>query len=203
MYRKLASIFLLSSALLLTACSGDAGNGSGDTSAEATSDGADSQEASDGKQLFEIGETADIETFEWGVPYQVSVKSVDFTDEYDGMAYDELVLNAPETLSIVVADTVITNSGDEPMVPGEYIDIPRANTAIAHEDERGFGPGSDFFFDFAEEGLSEELAPGEEVEVPLVFTLDMTDVDDPEGRIFIQFNRLAQTDSISFAVPTP
>ena len=47
------------------------------------------------------------------------------------MAYDELVLNAPETLSIVVTDTVITNSGDEPMIPGEYIDIPRANTAIA------------------------------------------------------------------------
>ena len=83
MYRKLASIFLLSSALLLTACSGDAGNGSGDTSAEATSDGADSQEASDGKQLFEIGETADIETFEWGVPYQVSVKWL-FAD--DGVA---------------------------------------------------------------------------------------------------------------------
>lgn len=133
--------------------------------------------------------------------YSITVKSVDFTKEFQGMPIDEYAVGAPDGTKFVIANVVITNTNDEPIVPIDRVINPKLTLEIAHEQERGYAPGQDFEFDFAEEELSKELAPGEEVEVPLVSIVDEDEITDPEGRVFILLDFISQENSISVAVP--
>lgn len=198
MNTKIATAALaLTGALLFTAC-GDGTSNSHGTS----SDAADSSESGD-KGPFEIGKTLDVVSFEWDVPYQVTVKSVDFVDEYDGEGITEYVSNADDAIQFLVADTVLKNTGDEDIIPGEYV-MPRLGVDME-------GAGESFLFDLSEKELSEELAPGEEVALDFVWTHDALTVydedgkprdhADPEGRVFIHFEGLTR-DQKSYEVPT-
>ena len=129
------------------------------------------------------------------------VKSVEFTKEFQGVAYDEFVINAPDDLKLVVANVVITNTSDEPIIPSERVINPKLTTKIAHEQDMGHAPGNDFELDFAEEELSKELAPGEQVEAPLVATVQESEITDPEGHVFIQLDFISQENSLSVVVP--
>ncbi|PWI28438.1 hypothetical protein [Pseudoglutamicibacter cumminsii] len=133
--------------------------------------------------------------------YSIMVKSVEFTKEFQGVAYDEFVINAPDDLKLVVANVVITNTSDEPIIPEERVLNPKLTTKIAHEQDMGHAPGDDFVFDFAEEELSKELTPGEQVEVPLVTTIREDEITDPEGRVFIQLDVISMENSHSVVVP--
>ncbi|MDK6275289.1 hypothetical protein QP411_06475 [Pseudoglutamicibacter cumminsii] len=192
---------------MLTACgggSGDASNDGGNASAEATTENKGTEnKAAEGnksdKQLFEIGETVDIDAAV--MDYSIMVKSVEFTKEFQGVAYDEFVINAPDDLKLVVANVVITNTSDEPIIPSERVINPKLTTKIAHEQDMGHAPGNDFELDFAEEELSKELAPGEQVEAPLVATVQESEITDPEGHVFIQLDFISQENSLSVVVP--
>lgn len=206
MSKKLASAFLLSGALLLTACggSGDASSDGGNASAETTAENNGTEnKAAEGnkgdKQLFEIGETVDIDAAV--MDYSIMVKSVEFTKEFQGTSYDEYVIGAPDDLKLVVANVVITNTSDEPIIPEERVINPRLTTKIAHEQGMGHAPGNDFELDFAEEELSKELAPGEQVEAPLVATVQESEITEPEGHVFIQLDFISQENSLSVVVP--
>ncbi|MCT1686060.1 hypothetical protein [Pseudoglutamicibacter cumminsii] len=119
---------------MLTACgggSGDASNDGGNASAEATTENKGTEnKAAEGnksdKQLFEIGETVDIDAAV--MDYSIMVKSVEFTKEFQGVAYDEFVINAPDDLKLVVANVVITNTSDEPIIPSERVINPKLTT---------------------------------------------------------------------------
>ena len=196
--------FLLSGALLLTACGGgsdDASNDGGNASAEATTEnkGTENKASAENKSDKQLFETVDIDAAV--MDYSIMVKSVEFTKEFQGTSYDEYVINAPDDLKLVVANVVITNTSDEPIIPEERVINPKLTTKIAHEQDRGFAPGDDFEFDFAEEELSKELAPGEQVEAPLVATVQESEITDPEGHVFIQLDFISQENSLSVVVP--
>ncbi|WP_297377469.1 hypothetical protein [uncultured Helcococcus sp.] len=143
--------------------------------------------------VYKIGETLDMESFEWEVPYQITVKSVDITREYNGEDITEYVANARETNNFFVAKTIIKNTGDEAIIPGEYVN-PKLGEDLA-------GNGEQFVFELSEEKLSKELAPGEEVELDFVFLKNLEHLEDPNGNFFLHFEGFTGNQK-SYAVPT-
>ncbi|WP_040929176.1 hypothetical protein, partial [Nosocomiicoccus massiliensis] len=162
-----------------------------------TSESTDSNESADDstseEEVYDIGETIDLESYEWDVPYQVTVKSVDVTKEYNGEDITEYVANAQDTNNFVVANTVIKNTSDEPMIPGEYVD-PTLGVDMK-------GNGENFVFELSEEALSKELAPGEEVELDFVFLQNLAHAEDPDGNFFLHFEGFTDNQK-SYVVPT-
>lgn len=143
--------------------------------------------------VYKIGETLDMESFEWEVPYQITVKSVDITREYNGEDITEYIINANDTDNFFVAKTVIKNTGDEAIIPGEYINPMLGRNLM--------GNGEHFIFELSEKGLSKELAPGEEVELDFVFLENLKSVEDQNGNFFLHFEGFTGNQK-SYAVPT-
>ncbi|WP_040929175.1 hypothetical protein [Nosocomiicoccus massiliensis] len=174
---------LLSGVLVLSACNDDnTDEETTDESTESTTETSnESEEANEesGDMVVEIGETVDLESFEWEVPYQITVKSVDLVDEYNGEPITEYVSNADENIKFLVANTVIKNTSDEPMITGEYV-MPRLGINTD-------GSGEEFIFELSEEELSKEIAPGDEVELDFVFIQDNLTVRDPDGNVYLHF----------------
>lgn len=174
---------LLSGVLVLSACNDDNTDEEVmDESTESTTETSnESEEANEesGDTVAEIGETVDLESFEWEVPYQITVKSVDLVDEYNGEPITEYVSNADENIKFLVANTVIKNTSDEPMITGEYV-MPRLGINTD-------GSGEEFIFELSEEELSKEIAPGDEVELDFVFIQDNLTVRDPDGNVYLHF----------------
>ena len=97
-------LLLLSGALFLSACNDEESNNTSEeeTASEATEDtNSESEESNEEtnneEKVFDIGKTIDLESYEWEVPYQVTVKSVDVTREYNGEDITEYVANAQDT----------------------------------------------------------------------------------------------------------
>lgn len=145
------------------------------------------------EKVVEVGEAVDVESFEWDVPYQVTVNSVDLVSEYNGEDITEYVSNADENIKFLVANTIIKNTSDEPMITGEYV-IPRLGIDTG-------GSGESFIFELSEEELSKEIAPGEEVELDFVFIQDLLTVRDPEGNVYLHFEGM-RDDQKTYRIPT-
>ena len=192
-------LLLLSGALFLSACNDEESNNTSEeeTASEATEDtNSESEESNEEtnneEKVFDIGKTIDLESYEWEVPYQVTVKSVDVTREYNGEDITEYVANAQDTNNFFVADTVIKNTSDEPIVPGEYI-TPRLGVDMN-------GNGENFVFELSEEELSKEIEPGEEVELDFVFLENLAHADS-EGNFYLHFEGFTDNQK-SYVVPT-
>ncbi|CAD2073941.1 hypothetical protein GCM10007358_12300 [Phocicoccus schoeneichii] len=193
-------LLLLSGALFLSACNDEESNNNSDkeTTSEATEDtNSESEESNEEtnneEKVFDIGETIDLESYEWEVPYQVTVKSVDVTREYNGEDINDYIINAHEADNFFVAKTVIKNTSDEPMIPGEYV-VPTLGRNMN-------GNGEDFVFELSEEQLSKELASGEEIELDFVFLENLESVEDPDGNLFLHFEGYTDNQK-SYVVPT-
>ena len=130
---------------------------------ESNDESNDSEESNSG-DIYEIGDTAQVESFEWGTEYEVTVNSLDQVDEYNGQAVGDIVINAPDTVFLGVVNLTVKNISDEPIVIGEYVypDITEA----------GKSGGEQFVFDLSEEALNQELAPDEEATFELVYSMD-------------------------------
>ena len=204
--KKKIILTLLLGVLFLTACTDsnkDGNNSESNTTAEqeeaetTTEQTENKSEQAQGKEnedaVYEIGETLDMESFEWEVPYQITVKSVDITREYNGEDITEYIINANETDNFFVAKTVIKNTGKEAIIPGEYINPMLGRNLM--------GNGEHFIFELSEKGLSKELAPREEVELDFVFLENLKSVEDPNGNFFLHFEGFTGNQK-SYAVPT-
>ena len=102
--KKLLSLFcVMGLSFLLVACGDSSDEKETDTSnekteTEETSSGSDQAQGTENEDaVYEIGETLAMESYEWEVPYQVTVKSVDVTREYNGEDITEYVANAQDT----------------------------------------------------------------------------------------------------------
>ena len=204
--KKKIILTLLLGVLFLTACTDsnkDGNNSESNTTAEqeeaetTTEQTENKSEQAQGKEnedaVYEIGETLDMESFEWEVPYQITVKSVDITREYNGEDITEYIINANETDNFFIAKTVIKNTGKEAIIPGEYINPMLGRNLM--------GNGEHFIFELSEKGLSKELAPREEVELDFVFLENLKSVEDPNGNFFLHFEGFTGNQK-SYAVPT-
>lgn len=205
--KKKFVLTLLIGALFLTACSSDNKEKVENSDVETTNEQKETNtinEQTENKSnqaqgtenedaVYKIGETLDMESFEWEVPYQITVKSVDITREYNGEDITEYIINANDTDNFFVAKTVIKNTGNEAIIPGEYINPMLGRNLV--------GNGEHFIFELAEEGLSKELAPGEEVELDFVFLENLKSVEDPNGNFFLHFEGFTGNQK-SYAVPT-
>ena len=198
MKKLLSLLCVMGLSFLLVACGDSSDEKEKDTSKEETEteevNKEESSEADDnsGETVVEIGETIDLESYEWEVPYQVTVKSVDITREYNGEDITEYVGNAQDTNNFVVAKTVIKNTSDEPMIPGEYV-VPRLGVDMN-------GNGENFVFELSEEELSKEIAPGEAVELDFVFLENLAHADS-EGNFYLHFEGFTDNQK-SYKVPT-
>ena len=190
-------ILLMSGALFLSACSDEKNNESTneENQAEETTQESDETETTEesGEKVVKIGETVDVESFEWEVPYQITVKSVDLTNEYGDEDITEYVSNADENIKFLVADTVIKNTSDEPMLAGEYV-MPRLGIDTD-------GSGENFIFELSEDELSKELAPGEEIELDFVYIQDLLTVYDPDGNVYLHFEGMTDNQK-TYLIPT-
>ncbi|CAD2072293.1 hypothetical protein [Phocicoccus pinnipedialis] len=190
-------ILLMSGALFLSACNDEKNDESKneEDQSEVTTEESDKTETAEesGEKIVEIGETVDVESFEWEVPYQITVKSVDFINEYDGEDITEYVSNADENIKFLVADTVIKNTSEEPMLAGEYV-MPRLGIDTD-------GSGEDFIFELSEDELSQELAPGEEIELDFVYIQDLLTVYDPDGNVYLHFEGMTDNQK-TYLIPT-
>ena len=199
MKKLLSLLCVMGLSFVLVACGDSSDEKETDTSNEKTEteevNKEKSSEAGDktGEKVVEVGETVDVESFEWDVPYQVTVNSVDFVSEYNGEDITEYVSNADENIKFLVANTIIKNTSDEPMITGEYV-IPRLGIDTE-------GSGENFIFELSEEELSKEIAPGEEVELDFVFIQDLLTVRDPEGNVYLHFEGMTD-DQKTYRIPT-
>ncbi|CAD2074002.1 hypothetical protein GCM10007358_12180 [Phocicoccus schoeneichii] len=199
MKKLLSVLFVMGLSFLLVACGDSSDEKETDTSNEKTEteevNKEESSEADDktDEKVVEVGETVDVESFEWDVPYQVTVNSVDLVSEYNGEDITEYVSNADENIKFLVANTIIKNTSDEPMITGEYV-IPRLGIDTE-------GSGENFIFELSEEELSKEIAPGEEVDLDFVFIQDLLTVRDPEGNVYLHFEGMTD-DQKTYRIPT-
>ncbi len=180
---------------MLSACNDDNADeeANDESTTETSNESEEADESTNEEQVFDIGETIDLESYEWEVPYEVTVNSVDITREYNGEDITEYIINANDTDNFFVANTVIKNTGDEPIIPGEYV-VPRLGRNLE-------GNGENFVFELSEEELSKELAPGEEVELDFVFLENTESADDPDGNFFLHFEGFTDNQK-SYVVPT-
>lgn len=205
MKKLLSLLCVMGLSFLLVACGDSSDKKETDTSKENTeSEEVNKEESSEteksnesddksGETVVEIGETVDVESFEWKVPYQITVKSVDLVDQYNGEDITEYVSNADENIKFLVANTVIKNTSDDPMVTGEYV-MPRLGIDTE-------GSGENFIFELSEEVLSKEIAPDEEVELDFVFIQDLLTVRDPDGNVYLHFEGMTD-DQKTYRIPT-
>ena len=198
MKKLLSLLCVMGLSFLLVACSDSSDEKETDTTNAETETGENSsgsdqaQGTENDDAVYEIGETLEMESYEWEVPYQVTVKSVDVTREYNGEDITEYVANAQDTNNFVVAKTVIKNTSDEPMIPGEYV-VPRLGVDMN-------GNGENFVFELSEEELSKEIAPGEAVELDFVFLENLAHADS-EGNFYLHFEGFTDNQK-SYVVPT-
>ena len=199
MKKLLSLLCVMGLSFVLVACGDSSDEKETDTSNDKTEteevNKEESSEADDktDEKVVEVGETVDVESFEWDVPYQVTVNSVDLVSEYNGEDITEYVSNADENIKFLVANTIIKNTSDEPMITGEYV-IPRLGIDTE-------GSGENFIFELSEEELSKEIAPGEEVELDFVFIQDLLTVRDPEGNVYLHFEGMTD-DQKTYRIPT-
>ncbi|CDZ99118.1 Telomeric repeat-binding factor 2 [Jeotgalicoccus saudimassiliensis] len=187
--KKLILLALMSS-LALAACGNESeetdNEESMDDSTEAT---AETEDENQSGAVYEIGDTAQVESFEWEIEYEVTVNSFDQVPEYNGKALDEFVGNAPDTAFLGVVNMTVKNISDEPIVIGEYV-----YPDVTQGTREG---GDQFLFDLSEEDLSKELQPDQEATFDLVYSM-VTDAE--VGQYSLKFENGMPTETV-FRLP--
>lgn len=178
------------SSLTLAACGNEAeetDNEEGtDTSTEESTKTEDSsEEEQQSGAVYEIGDTAQVESLEWEIEYEVTVNSFDQVQEYNGQALDEFVGNAPDTAFLGVVNMTVKNISDEPIVIGEYV-----YPDVTQGTREG---GDQFLFDLSDEDLSKELQPDQEATFDLVYSM-VTDAED--GQYSLKFENGMPTETV-------
>lgn len=148
----------------LVACANEDDTESENTKEEKTEESAVS-ESENSDEIYEIGDTTMVESYEFDASYEVTVNSLDQVMEYDGIPVGDVIINAPESVFLCVVNVTVKNTSDEPFVIGEYV-FPDLM-----ESDRQDG-GEQFIFDFSEEDLNQELAVEEEATFDLVYSMD-------------------------------
>jgi|SRR5699024_7995375 len=187
MKKYLGIVSTLSLILILGACS-DSNESEGETAEDTNEEASAASESEDG-EIHEIGDTVEVESFEWEIPYEVTVNSFEQAQEYDGEPLESYLMNAHETNFLGVVNMTVKNLADEPIVIGEYVapDIVQGGT----------DGGEQFIFDVSEEDLSQELQPDEEATFDLVYTMS-TDID--SGYYELKFQNMFPTEQ-SYRLP--
>ncbi|MCK1976307.1 DUF4352 domain-containing protein [Jeotgalicoccus huakuii] len=160
-------LFFVFTLFALTACGNEENTEATDTSevSEETEDESSNSEEGKSDEIYEIGDTTQVESYEFDAKYEVTVNSLDQVKEYDGQPVEEVIINAPESVFLGVVNLTVKNISDEPIVIGEYV-FPD----IIESDREG--GGEQFIFDFSEEDLNQELAVDEEATFDLVYSMD-------------------------------
>ena len=168
---------ILSLILILAACS-DSNESEGETTDENTEEEtsentsketSEDSESVDGK-IYEIGDTVEVESYEWEIPYEVTVNSFEQAQEYNGEPMDSFVMNVGDSHFLGIVNVTVKNLSGEPIVIGEYV-----HPDIVQGGEMG---GDQFIFEVSEEDLSQELQADEKATFDLVYI--MTDAIDSD-----------------------
>ena len=112
------------------------------------------------KDVYQIGETAQITSSSYGFPYEVTVNDFELTtDDVDGDSMGDHVSNPGENHRFAVINVTLKNISDEPLTPNDKISAELMGDDITSESA---------IPEFYAKG-DEELAPGEEMTDDLVY----------------------------------
>lgn len=173
MKKHLGILSILSLILILGACS-DSNESEGETTeentdeetAEDTNEEASADSETEDGEIHEIGDTVEVESYEWEIPYQVTVNSFEQTQEYGGESMEDFLMNSGETNFLGIVNLTVKNTADEAIMIGEYV-----HPDVAQGDSDG---AEEFVFDVSENDLSQEIQPGEEATFDLAYIMDST-----------------------------
>ncbi len=158
--------WLFAAVLVLGACGSDEKDGEAETEAADKTATADEEESNENSEVYEIGDTVEVESYEWEIPYQVTVNSFEQTQEYGGESMEDFLMNSGETNFLGIVNLTVKNTADEAIMIGEYV-----HPDVAQGDSDG---AEEFVFDVSENDLSQEIQPGEEATFDLVYIMDST-----------------------------
>ncbi|WP_188453575.1 DUF4352 domain-containing protein [Virgibacillus oceani] len=191
---KLFILFLTVALIfVITGCGDDSSekeksNGTNEQKTELNDDNSKTQER-EGKNVYQIGETAQIISDLYDFPYEVTVNSFELTTEpVDGVKLEEKVLEVGENDRFAVVNVTIKNVSDEAFVPNEMISAQLIGETVG---ENSYD--EEFFTD-----RNKELNPGEEITGNLVY---LSNNFVKEDTLYLAYEYMATDEETRFKLP--
>ncbi|GGP15560.1 DUF4352 domain-containing protein [Oceanobacillus neutriphilus] len=159
-------LILFAGLLLLAACGGeDDAAETAETNEEENNESnaeneTDTPEQEEKKEVYTIGDTAVITSDLYEFDYEVTVNDFYFAEEVNGKPMEDIMSTSDDDYKLAVADVTFKNISDEAYVPHQMYS---ANLSAIDED------GGEISYNEFFPEADEELAPGEEVQGPLVY----------------------------------
>lgn len=193
--------FMFIFAIILSGCgNSNAENtdtsGDADVESEENSDNEETEEAAEEtsepeeKDIYQIGDTADIISSSYGFTYQVTLNHAELTtDPVDGVSLEDRGYT-PEEGEFLVANVTIKNTGDNPITP-----IEQLSAQLYDEQYPRFFSIDDIFTE-----RNDELAPGEEITGNLAYAHSSYEDNDV---MYVTFEAEAIEEETRFEIPIP
>ncbi|MFD1415141.1 DUF4352 domain-containing protein [Oceanobacillus jeddahense] len=194
--------FMFIFAIILSGCgNSNAENtdtsGDADVESEENSDNEETEEAaeetneSEEKDIYQIGDTADIISSSYGFSYQVTLNHAELTtDPVDGVSLEDIGDSAEDGGEFLVANVTIKNTGDSPITP-----IEQLSAQLYDEEYPRF-----FSLDETFTERNDELAPGEEITGNLAYAHNSYEDNDV---MYLTFEAEAIEEETRFEIPIP
>ena len=179
--------------IILAACTNESADEKKDpdtnTETGEEADAGSTEQGTEKKDVYQIGETAVITSDMYDFDYEVTVNNFELAKEVEGVKIDEFLSGADDTDRFAVIEVTIKNISDEAYVPNEMFS---ANFSEIDE-EAGHISEDDFFTE-----RDEELAPGEAITGPVVFLAGIDEAD-----TFLMKYEVMTDEETHFELPNP
>ena len=160
-------LIILLAGVFIAGCSNDDTSNEADTDDDQVTDGngsedenTDNDDGEEKKDVYQIGETAQITSSSYGFPYEVTVNDFKLTtDDVGGETLEYHAPNPGEDDRFAVINVTLKNIGDKPLTPNDKLSAQLIGDDITSESS---------IPELYKKG-DEELAPGEEITDDLVY----------------------------------
>lgn len=186
-------MILLASIFFIAACNGDDTENSNGDNNENEQTAEDDEGNSEENSVYQIGETASTESSSYGFPYEVTVNSMELTEEVEGRALAEFYAESSEPSEdarFAVINVTLANTGDEGFIPNSTMTPTLIGDLTSESPEVN-----------AMSVFDEEIPAGEEVTADLVYITDT--LFEENGMIDLFFNIHDPNLEIKFELPIP
>ena len=150
----------------------------------------DDDNAEEKKDVYQIGETAQITSSSYGFPYEVTVNDFKLTtDEIDGYSMEDFNSQPHEDRRFAVINVTLKNTGENPLVPNDKLSAQLLGDLTSESS----------LIEFYKKG-DEELEPGEEMTDNLVY-MSRTFFD--EENLYLTYEVEDTKKEVKFELPVP
>ncbi|MBM7597887.1 hypothetical protein JOC34_000244 [Virgibacillus halotolerans] len=190
-------LMILLAGIFIAGCSNDDTSNEADTDDDQVTEDNDSEDENidndDGeekKDVYQIGETAQITSSSYGFSYEVTVNDFELTtDEIDGYSMEDFNSQPHEDRRFAVINVTLKNTGEDRLVPNDKLSAQLLGELTSESS----------LIEFYKKG-DEELDPGEEMTDDLVY-MSRTFFD--EDTIYLTYEAEATKEEVKFELPIP